>query len=243
VKPFELDFADAKPKDIRVEYSHESPMFAAGIELTWQPPAEALREEALAIARESNVVVAFIGLSPELEGEEMGGFKVQGFAGGDRTDIALPRVQQELLEAMSATGKPLVVVLMTGSAVALNWAQQHANAILAAWYPGESGGTAIAETLAGVNNPAGRLPVTFYASVDLPLLPRRAALRIRLRAQLLHIRLQQSQAFERSNPGWPALERGSGRQEHFAALRERGSTTLCRIPFVGRRRVARAQGI
>jgi beta-glucosidase len=166
VKPFELDFADANPKDIRVEYSHESPVFAAGIELTWQPPAVALREEALAIARKADVVVAFIGLSPELEGEEMGGFKVEGFAGGDRTDIALPRVQQELLEALSATGKPLVVVLMSGSAVAVNWAQQHANAILAAWYPGESGGTAIAETLAGMNNPAGRLPVTFYASLD-----------------------------------------------------------------------------
>jgi beta-glucosidase len=166
VKPFDLDFADAKPKDIRVEYSHESPMFAAGIELTWQPPAEALREEAVAIARQADVVVAFIGLSPELEGEEMGGFKVEGFAGGDRTDVALPRVQQELLEALAATGKPLVVVLMSGSAVAVNWAEQHASAILAAWYPGMEGGTALAETLAGTNNPAGRLPVTFYASVD-----------------------------------------------------------------------------
>jgi beta-glucosidase len=166
VKPFEVEFTDTRPKDIRVEYSLKTPMFAAGIELTWQPPAEALREEAVAVARKADAVVAFIGLSPELEGEEMGGFKVEGFAGGDRTDVALPRVQQELLEALAGTGKPLVVVLMSGSAVAVNWAQQHANAILAAWYPGESGGTAIAETLAGLNNPAGRLPVTFYASVD-----------------------------------------------------------------------------
>ena len=166
VKPFDFEFADTNPKDIRVEYSHQSPQFAAGLIFDWQPPPAALREEALALARKADVVVAFIGLSPELEGEEMGGFKVEGFAGGDRTDIKLPGVQQELLEALASTGKPLVVVLMSGSAVALNWAEQHASAILAAWYPGEAGGTAIAETLAGVNNPAGRLPITFYASVD-----------------------------------------------------------------------------
>jgi beta-glucosidase len=166
VKPFEVDFSDGKPKEIKIEYSHQSPMFAAGIEFTWQPPVAALREEAVTLARQADVVVAFIGLSPQLEGEEMGGLKVEGFEGGDRTDINLPRVQQELLEALGSTGKPLVVVLMSGSAVALNWAQEHASAILAAWYPGETGGTAIAETLAGVNNPAGRLPVTFYASND-----------------------------------------------------------------------------
>ena len=91
---------------------------------------------------------------------------MEGFSGGDRTDIGLPRAQQDLLEALAATGKPLVVVLMNGSALAVNWAQQHAAAILEAWYPGEEGGTAIAETLAGVNNPGGRLPVTFYASLD-----------------------------------------------------------------------------
>ena len=71
-----------------------------------------------------------------------------------------------MLEALAATGKPLVVVLMSGSALAVNWAQEHAAAVLEAWYPGEEGGTAIAETLAGVNNPSGRLPVTFYASLD-----------------------------------------------------------------------------
>jgi beta-glucosidase len=92
--------------------------------------------------------------------------KVPGFNGGDRTEIGLPEAQQKLLEALAATGKPLVVVLMSGSAVAVNWAQEHAAAVLEAWYPGEEGGTAIAETLAGLNNPSGRLPVTFYASVD-----------------------------------------------------------------------------
>jgi beta-glucosidase len=103
-----------------------------------------------------------------LEGEEMP-VHVEGFAGGDRTDIVLPAAQEKLVEAAAATGKPLVVVLMNGSALAVNWAQQHASAILEAWYPGESAGAAIAETLAGKNNPGGKLPVTFYRSVnDLP---------------------------------------------------------------------------
>jgi beta-glucosidase len=104
-------------------------------------------------------------LSPQLEGEEMR-IQIPGFNGGDRTSLDLPAPQQKLLEALAATGKPLIVVLQSGSAVALNWANQHANAVLAAWYPGVAGGTAIARTLAGLNNPAGRLPVTFYASLD-----------------------------------------------------------------------------
>ncbi len=90
----------------------------------------------------------------------------KGFSGGDRTDIDLPDVQQELLEAVAKTGKPLVVVMLNGSALAVNWAQQNAKAILEAWYPGEAGGQAIAETLSGRNNPAGRLPVTFYTGID-----------------------------------------------------------------------------
>jgi beta-glucosidase len=94
---------------------------------------------------------------------------VDGFDGGDRTSIELPQAQEHLLESLEATGKPLVVVLMSGSALAVPWANEHADALLAAWYPGEEGGDAIAETLAGKNNPAGRLPVTFYRSTsDLP---------------------------------------------------------------------------
>jgi beta-glucosidase len=91
---------------------------------------------------------------------------LEGFSGGDRTAIDLPAVQQELLKAVAATGKPLIVVLQNGSALAVNWAEQNAAAILEAWYPGEEGGTAIAETLAGDNNPAGRLPLTFYTSLS-----------------------------------------------------------------------------
>jgi len=90
---------------------------------------------------------------------------VPGFQGGDRTDLALPAPQEALLDAALQTGKPVVVVLTSGSAVAVNTAATRANAVLAAWYGGEEIGTAIAETLSGVNNPAGRLPVTFYRNV------------------------------------------------------------------------------
>ena len=91
---------------------------------------------------------------------------IAGFAGGDRTSIELPEVQQTLLHSLAITGKPLVVILMNGSALAVKWPQQHANAILEAWYPGARGGEAIAKTLSGKNNPAGRLPITFYSSTQ-----------------------------------------------------------------------------
>ncbi len=165
---FTIQFAQDRSHDFRVEYSHSGPFRAGGIRLEWEPKADALREEAVAAAKQADVIVAFVGLSPDLEGEEMP-VHVEGFSGGDRTDIALPAAQRQLLEALGETGKPLVVVLMNGSALAVDWAKEHAAAILEAWYPGEEGGTAIAQTLAGENNPAGRLPVTFYASVkDLP---------------------------------------------------------------------------
>jgi len=91
---------------------------------------------------------------------------VPGFSGGDRTSLDLPKEEEDLLKAVKTTGKPLVVVLMNGSALSVNWASESANAILDAWYSGEEGGTAIAESLAGLNNPAGRLPVTFYKGVE-----------------------------------------------------------------------------
>ena len=160
-----VDFADTKPHDFRLEYSHSGDHAGGGLTLKWEAPPQAQLEEAVARARESDVVVAFVGLSPQLEGEEMP-IRIDGFDGGDRTSIDLPAPQQKLLEALAATGKPLIVVLQSGSAVALNWANQHAAAILEAWYPGVAGGDAIARTLAGVNNPAGRLPVTFYPTLD-----------------------------------------------------------------------------
>lgn len=165
---FHVNFADTNPHAVEVDYTHQAPLFGAGITLEWVPPPGVLQKEAVAAADKSDLVIAMVGLSPELEGEEMN-IQVDGFAGGDRTDIKLPASQLKMLEDVAATGKPMVVVLLNGSALSVRWAQEHANAILEAWYPGEFGGRAIAETLLGRNNPAGRLPVTFYSSVeDLP---------------------------------------------------------------------------
>jgi beta-glucosidase len=159
------DFADAQAHTFVLEYSHSGDSAGGGLTLKWQAPAQAQIDEAVAQAQQADVIVAFVGLSPELEGEEMR-IKIDGFSGGDRTGIDLPAAQQKMLEAVAATGKPVVVVLQSGSAVALNWSRDHANALLAAWYPGVEGGTAIRRTLDGTNNPAGRLPLTFYAGVD-----------------------------------------------------------------------------
>jgi beta-glucosidase len=165
--PFTVHLDGAKARAIRIEYSHGSAPFGAGAGMTleWAAPSTLLRQQAVATAQAADVVVAFVGLSPDLEGEEKP-IHIAGFSGGDRTEINLPAVQEQMLEAVAATGKPLVVVLVNGSALAVNWAKQHAAAILEAWYPGEAGARAIAETLAGVNNPAGRLPVTFYAGLE-----------------------------------------------------------------------------
>ena len=129
------------------------------------PQAQQMIEEAVKAAREADASVLVLGLSARLEGEEMK-VEIPGFRGGDRTDISLPQSQEALLKAVVATGKPVVVVLLSGSALAVNWANDHAPAILQAWYPGGEGGTAIADVLFGDYNPAGRLPVTFYKSVD-----------------------------------------------------------------------------
>jgi beta-glucosidase len=162
---FTIDFADTHPLPIRIEMARSSSMMGGGITLEWQPPASVLLEHAVDAAKQADLVVAMVGLSPQLEGEEMP-VHVEGFSGGDRTDIKLPAPQQQMLEQVAATGKPLVVVLLNGSALATNWAQEHANAILEAWYPGQAGPQAIADTLVGKNNPAGRLPVTFYTSLE-----------------------------------------------------------------------------
>jgi beta-glucosidase len=161
----EFEFADTKPHALQVEYSHSGDRAGGGLTLQWEAPAEGQLQEAVKAAKASDVVLAFVGLSPRLEGEEMP-LHIDGFAGGDRTSIDLPASQEKLLEAVGATGKPVVVISMSGSALALTWAKAHAAAILSAWYPGVEGGTAIAQTLAGLNNPAGRLPITFYASTS-----------------------------------------------------------------------------
>jgi beta-glucosidase len=134
----------------------------------WAPPHDALESDAIQIASHADAVVMFLGLTARLEGEEMP-IQIPGFRGGDRTQIDLPAVQEELLEKVAALGKPTVLVLLNGSALAVNWAQAHVPAIVEAWYPGQAAGAAIADVLFGDYNPAGRLPVTFYKSVnDLP---------------------------------------------------------------------------
>jgi len=156
-----------KPYALKVEYGVTAGAKAEG-QLVWSKLDLKPSPEAIAAAKEADVVVAVVGLTSELEGEEMP-VSEEGFKGGDRLALDLPKPEQDLLESLAATGKPLVVVLMNGSALSVNWVKEHANAILEAWYPGEEGGAAIAETLIGANNPGGRLPVTFYKSVnDLP---------------------------------------------------------------------------
>jgi beta-glucosidase len=145
---------------IRMEYFHA--WWEATARLLWLPPN--LSQDAVNAARKADVVIAVVGITPQFEGEESDSSD-PGFFGGDRLDLNLPRPQQELLESVAATGKPLIVVLTNGSALAVNWAQEHASAIVEAWYPGEEGGAAVADVLSGEYNPAGRLPVTFYQSV------------------------------------------------------------------------------
>jgi beta-glucosidase len=133
-------------------------------QLIWAPVNNAPDPAAVAAAKSADVVIVVVGITSRLEGEEMQ-VDLPGFAGGDRTSLDLPKPEEDLVQAVAATGKPLVVVLMNGSALGVNWEKAHANAILDAWYSGEEGGAAIAETLSGRNNPAGRLPVTFYKDV------------------------------------------------------------------------------
>ena len=134
------------------------------IKFDWVKQIDDPMSRAIAAAKKADIVVAVVGITSQLEGEEMN-VDVPGFVGGDRSSLDLPKDEEDLLKAVKKTGKPLVVVLMNGSALAVNWAAKNANAIVDAWYSGEEGGAAIAETLSGANNPAGRLPVTFYTGV------------------------------------------------------------------------------
>jgi beta-glucosidase len=136
----------------------------ADIRLVWSRP-DAKSPDAVALAAQADAVVLVLGLSPRLEGEEMR-VPVEGFQGGDRVQLGLPRAQEELMQKISAAGKPVVLVLLNGSALAVNWARDHIPAIVELWYPGQAGGTALADVLFGDYNPAGRLPVTFYKSAD-----------------------------------------------------------------------------
>jgi beta-glucosidase len=158
-----VDLEAGKLYPIRVDF-HEV-HGDADIRLVWALPHGSYEDEALKIARQADVVLMFLGLSPRLEGEEMR-VPVEGFSGGDRVRLGIPRVQEQLLQRVSGVGKPVVLVLLNGSAVAVNWAREHVPAIVELWYPGQAGGTALADALFGDYNPSGRLPVTFYKSED-----------------------------------------------------------------------------
>jgi beta-glucosidase len=158
-----IDLEAGRPYDIRLEYFES--VRDAEIRLAWTLPGGSdPSTEALSAARAADVVIFAGGLTGDVEGEEME-VAYPGFARGDRTDIVLPETQEKLLRAVHAVGKPVVLVLTTGSALAVEWAQQNVAAILVAWYPGQRGGTAIADVLFGDANPSARLPVTFYRSV------------------------------------------------------------------------------
>jgi beta-glucosidase len=163
VRTKELDLVAGRSYEIRLDYVNQG--LDPQVKLVWSVSGTEDDSTALEVAKEAEIVVMVMGLSPAPEGEEMP-VDVEGFSGGDRTDIKLPRPQEKLLRQIHALGKPVVLVLLNGSALAANWAAKHIPAIVEAWYPGQAGGEALADVLFGDYNPAGRLPVTFYRSVE-----------------------------------------------------------------------------
>jgi len=158
-----VDLTAGKAGALRVEYFDRRA--DAIVQLVWAAPDPRAQEDALAAARRADAVILLLGLSPRLEGEEMP-VDVPGFAGGDRVTLGLPAPQDSLLRAVARVGKPVVLVLLNGSALAVPWAAEHVPAIVEAWYPGQAAGDALADVLFGDVSPGGRLPVTVYASAD-----------------------------------------------------------------------------
>jgi beta-glucosidase len=152
-------------KKYKIEVRYKNFEGDADIKLLWAPPKPDMLEQAVAASKEADAVILVLGLSQRLEGEEMP-IKISGFVGGDRTNLDLPAAQEKLLEAITATGKPVIVVLTSGGALSVNTAQEKAAAVLLAGYGGQQGGNAVADVLFGDYNPAGRLPVTYYKSID-----------------------------------------------------------------------------
>ncbi len=150
-----LNFDSGWPRDQLDKYAY----------LNWTEVSRDLEAEAMAAAEDADVILYFGGIDANLEGEEMG-VELDGFLGGDRTHLNLPAPQEAILKKLHATGKPVVMVNFSGSALALNWEDENLPAIVQAFYPGEKAGNAIADLLWGEYSPSGRLPVTFYKSVD-----------------------------------------------------------------------------
>jgi len=162
-RPQKIDLVAGKKYKIEIKYQNYYGDAIA--QLLWAEPQEDLVQEAVQTANQADAVILVLGLNERLEGEEMK-VEADGFNGGDRTSLNLPANQEELMKAVKATGKPVILVLINGSALSINWANDNIPAILTAGYPGQQGGNAIADVLFGDYNPAGRLPVTYYKSVD-----------------------------------------------------------------------------
>ncbi len=160
----EINLQKRKKYNLVVEYLCNNEWISS-CQLRWNSPTLRDTNTMFKEVNASDAIVFVGGISPRLEGEEMP-VEVDGFHGGDRTHLKLPQVQLELLKKLKASGKPVVLVSTSGSAMAYNWCHNHLDAILQAWYPGQAGGQAVAEVLFGTYNPGGKLPVTFYQSVD-----------------------------------------------------------------------------
>ena len=152
-----------KEYDIKIEFYKN--LRYSFMQLIWAAPDETLEERAIEAAKKADVVVMCMGLSPRLEGEALN-IDIDGFKGGDRLTLDLPKPQSLFIKKIHALGKPVVLVLINGSALSINWEDENIPAIIEAWYTGQSAGSAIADVISGDYNPAGRLPVTFYKSVD-----------------------------------------------------------------------------
>ena len=165
--PIEMKAGEAYPVEYTLNAVRDWPVntIEPTAKLSWVNTSRDWAGEALEVSKDADVVLFFGGIDADLEGEEMS-VKIDGFLGGDRTDLKLPQVQEDLLKKLHATGKPVVLVNFSGSAIALNWEDENLPAIVQAFYPGEKAGTAIADLLWGEYSPSGRLPVTFYKSLD-----------------------------------------------------------------------------
>ena len=164
-KVYEFVYLQAgKSYPLSLRYYQKETEYAI-MRLLWDAPGRQLKQEAIQVASASDLVILCMGLSPSLEGEEMK-VRVKGFKDGDREDIQLPASQVELIKAIARLNKPTVLVLLNGSAVSFDNEIKSLPAILEAWYPGQEGGTAIADIIFGDYNPGGKLPITFYRSID-----------------------------------------------------------------------------
>jgi len=158
-----IDLTAGKIYKIRIEYYRK--LRYSFMQLIWSVPDEERELRAIDAAKKSDAVIMFMGLSPRLEGEEMN-VEVKGFKGGDRLTLDLPESQSDFIKKIHSLGKPVVLVLLNGSALSVNWENENIPAVIEAWYPGQAAGIAVADIIFGDYNPAGRLPVTFYKSAD-----------------------------------------------------------------------------